>query len=74
MPLRSPLPVSDLADTDDLAAALPGDAGMLPALLQSGLARITLSQSLHPSRRHQQLLRHLVDQAVAGILSTPCGY
>ncbi len=56
----------DHADTDDLDAALRADAGISPALVQSELARITLSQSFRPSRRHQQLLRHLVEQAVAG--------
>jgi len=58
--------VPDYADTDELAAANPVDAGISPALVQSELARITLSQSFQPSRRHQQLLRHLVEQAVAG--------
>jgi tetratricopeptide (TPR) repeat protein len=56
----------DYADTEDLAAASRSDAGISPALVQSELARITLSQSFQPSRRHQQLLRHLVEQAVAG--------
>jgi tetratricopeptide (TPR) repeat protein len=58
--------VPDYADTDELAATVPIDAGISPALVQSELARITLSQSFQPSRRHQQLLRHLVEQAVAG--------
>lgn len=42
------------------------DAGISPALIESELARITRSLSFQPSRRHQQLLRHLVQQAVAG--------
>ena len=66
MPPRPPPPVPDYADTDDLAAAIRADAGISPALVQSELARITLSQAFQPSRRHQQLLRHLVEQAVAG--------
>jgi len=53
-------------DTDELPAAIHADAGISPALIQSELARITRSRSFLPSRRHQQLLRHLVEQAVAG--------
>ena len=66
VPSHSLPPVPDTADTDDLAAAIRADAGISAALVQSELARITLSQSFQPSRRHQQLLRHLVEQAVAG--------
>jgi tetratricopeptide (TPR) repeat protein len=56
----------DKADTDEPSAAIPVDAGISPALIQSELARITRSRSFQPSRRHQQLLQHLVEQAVAG--------
>ena len=56
----------DNADTDELPTATYADAGISPALIQSELARITRSRSFQPSRRHQQLLRHLVEQAVAG--------
>jgi Flp pilus assembly protein TadD len=56
----------DSADTEDIASASRADASISPALVRRELARITLSQSFQPSRRHQQLLRHLVEQAVAG--------
>ena len=36
------------------------------ALIQSELARVTRSKSFQQSRRHQKLLRHLVEQVVAG--------
>ena len=54
----------DNADTDELPADI--HAGISPTLIQNELARITHSRSFQPSRRHQQLLRHLVEQAVAG--------
>ena len=56
----------DHADTDELPTATYADAGISPEFIQSELARITRSRSFQPSRRHQQLLRHLVEQAVAG--------
>jgi len=43
------------------------DSGAIPAaLISSELARITRSKSFQHSRRHQKLLRHLVEQTVAG--------
>ena len=63
-PPRRAMP--DDEDTDELSAAIHADAGISPALIQSELARITRSRSFQPSRRHQQLLRHLVEHAVAG--------
>jgi tetratricopeptide (TPR) repeat protein len=56
----------DNEDPDELSAGIHADAGISTALIQSELARITRSRSFQPSRRHQQFLRHLVEQAVAG--------
>jgi Tfp pilus assembly protein PilF len=58
--------MSDNADSDELPVTVHADAGISPALIQSELARITRSRSFQPSRRHQQFLRHLVEQAVSG--------
>ncbi len=56
----------DPADSDEFPAAIHADAGIPSALIHSELDRITRSKSFQPSRRHQQLLRHLVVQMVAG--------
>jgi Tfp pilus assembly protein PilF len=66
VPCPSAEPVSELASHDpDRHSA--GDGAPIPAaLIDRELARITRSKSFQPSRRHQQLLRHLVTQAVAG--------
>ncbi len=53
-------------ETDELPAAIYAEAGISPELIKSELSRITSSRSFQPSPRHQQLLRHLVEQAVAG--------
>ena len=55
-----------LATTDDLPAASHDVRAFSPALIASELTRITGSKSFQQSRRHQQLLRHLVEQTVAG--------
>src|SRR4051812_50089216 len=54
------------ADADDLPAAAYADARIPSALLQTELTRITRSKSFVSSRRHQELLRHLVLHAAAG--------
>ncbi len=46
--------------------AVPLDGAMAPAAIEGEFARITASRSFKASRRHQQLLRHLVQQALAG--------
>jgi Tfp pilus assembly protein PilF len=52
--------------SDELPAVVH-DAGTIPpSLIASELARVTGSKSFQQSRRHQQLLRHLVEQTVAG--------
>jgi Flp pilus assembly protein TadD len=56
----------DDEDLPELPTEIQVGAGIPPALIQSELARITRSRSFQGSRRHQQLLRHLVEQAVAG--------
>lgn len=56
----------DNEDPFELTADTHVAAGISPELIQSELARITCSRSFQASRRHQQLLRHLVEQAVAG--------
>jgi tetratricopeptide (TPR) repeat protein len=56
----------DNDETFELSADIHVAAGIAPELIQSELARITRSRSFQPSRRHQQFLRHLVEQAVAG--------
>lgn len=53
-------------DAVELSASIHADAGISPALIQDELARITGSRSFQSSRRHQQLLQHLVGKAVAG--------
>ncbi len=58
--------MSDPAGTDEPSAAIHSDADIAPALVQGELARILGSRSFRSSRRHQQLLRYLVEQAVAG--------
>ncbi len=56
----------DTEDTFELSADAHAAAGIAPELIQLELARITGSRSFETSPRHQQLLRHLVEQAVAG--------
>ncbi len=58
--------MSDNDDSFELAADTHVTAGIAPELIQGELARITCSRSFQPSRRHQQFIRHLVEQAVAG--------
>jgi tetratricopeptide (TPR) repeat protein len=53
-------------DTEDLQAPTHA-AGAIPrSLIEGELARVTGSKSFKPSRRHQQFLRHIVQQAMAG--------
>ena len=58
--------MSDKEDAFEPAADTHVAAGISPELIQRELARITRSSTFEPSRRHQQFLRHLVEQAVAG--------
>lgn len=58
--------MQDDDDPVDGMSARAVEAGISPALIESELARVTRSRSFEPSRRHQQLLRHLVVQAVTG--------
>jgi tetratricopeptide (TPR) repeat protein len=53
---------------DDLerAADIHLAGGISSELIQGELARVTGSRSFRSSRRHQRLLRHLIEQAVAG--------
>lgn len=56
-----------MPDNDDVVEGPATiDAGISPAQIHHELARVTRSRSFQPSRRHQQLLRHLVEQALAG--------
>jgi len=61
--------VTQPVEPDDLIADPQGAVAIPHALIHSELTRITLSKSFQQSRRHQQLLRHLVEQAVAGNIS-----
>lgn len=54
------------ADPDELPAVAHVGAGIPASLIHSELSRVTGSRSFHASQRHQQLLRHLVLQTVAG--------
>ena len=58
--------MSDNEDAFELSADILVAAGISHELIQSELARITCSRSFQGARRHQQFLRHLVEQAIAG--------
>jgi Tfp pilus assembly protein PilF len=60
--------LTDHTDSDDIPAVGHIAAGIPSALIDSELARITRSKSFRQSRRHQKLLRHLVEQTIAGNL------
>ena len=53
-------------DTRDLPVGLDDAAAFPPALVRRELDRITSSKVFQSSRRHQKLLRHLVERAVTG--------
>ena len=51
---------------NDLSLGQREASAIAPALIRRELDRITSSKAFQPSRRHQKLLRHLVEQAIAG--------
>jgi tetratricopeptide (TPR) repeat protein len=70
LPLPPPFAVPSAVNlplaSDDPPAFLHESTAISPSLIDSELTRITRSKSFQQSRRHQQLLRHLVEQTVAG--------
>ncbi len=57
---------SDSSDSEDQTTLHRDASPIAPALIESELSRITGSRQFQRSRRHQKLLRHLVEQAVLG--------
>ncbi len=63
---NAPKAVSRADVHDDLSLGQREASAIAPALIRRELDRITSSKAFQPSRRHQKLLRHLVEQAIAG--------